>query len=90
MELKRDKLFVIKEGIIDIMNNLISEKLLNNSEESILQFCIDQHNYKLEHKQINGFDKPALIDTIDTLTEILGHTVIDEKHLEILESEHGN
>ena len=90
MELKRDKFFIIKEGIIEIMNNLISEKLLKENDESILQFCIDQHNYKLEHKQTNGFDKPAVIDTLDTLTEILGYTVIDEKHLEILELEHIN
>jgi hypothetical protein len=66
------------------MQNLIDQKMVDEENTSSFEFCIDQHKYKLAEGQVNGFDKSAVVDTIDTLTEAIGFTVISERELEAM------
>lgn len=83
---KQRELVVIKDGIVDIMKQLNKDELVDTDTQKIFQFCIDQNVYKRENLQANGFDERAVIDTIDTLTEALGYSIISDTYREELES----
>ena len=82
---EQQKLIDIKNGIIDIMKKLNDNKLVDIDTRHIFQFCIDQHLYKTEKQQDNGFTEHAVIDTLDTLTEALGYSVISDSYRTELE-----
>ncbi len=66
------KEYITKCALVEIMKNLLDKNLIKEDDRYSLQFCIDQHKYKLENQQENGFNKEALFDTFQTLCEVFG------------------
>lgn len=71
MSLKlNSKEMITKCGLVSIMVALIEKNAVSEEIAKELQFCIDQHNYKLENGQENGFDQQAIFDTLETLAGV--------------------